>query len=277
MKIAITGPTSGIGEITFKKLASSAEQLFLLARNKEKATQLISELPKAHQEKVIFVPLDLADLDSVIKASELIKSQSDFLDILINNAGGIFNKKHITKDGFELSLSANHLGHFLLTHHLMDLLLKSKSPKVINLSSEAHRAAKVNFEDLNYEKSNYASFNAYANVKLFNILFTKSLKEKYGEKGLQSFALHPGVVKTNFGQESGGIFKLFWKLATPFMITPEEGAKTTLYLAQTTLPNSFNGYYFKNSKPLTPSSTARSKEMRDQLWSLSEEKLAKWL
>lgn len=277
MKIAITGPTSGIGEITFKKLASSAEQLFLLARNKEKATQLISELPKAHQEKVIFVPLDLADLDSVIKASELIKSQSDFLDILINNAGGIFNKKHITKDGFELSLSANHLGHFLLTHHLMDLLLKSKSPKVINLSSEAHRAAKVNFEDLNYEKSNYASFNAYANVKLFNILFTKSLKEKYGEKGLQSFALHPGVVKTNFGQESGGIFKLFWKLATPFMITPEEGAKTTLYLAQTTLPNSFNGYYFKNSKPLTPPSTARSKEMRDQLWSLSEEKLAKWL
>lgn len=277
MKIAITGPTSGIGEITFKKLASSAEQLFLLARNKEKATQLISELPNAHQEKVIFVPLDLADLDSVIKASELIKSQSDFLDILINNAGGIFNKKHITKDGFELSLSANHLGHFLLTHHLMDLLLKSKSPKVINLSSEAHRAAKVNFEDLNYEKSNYASFNAYANVKLFNILFTKSLKEKYGEKGLQSFALHPGVVKTNFGQESGGIFKLFWKLATPFMITPEEGAKTTLYLAQTTLPNSFNGYYFKNSKPLTPSSTARSKEMRDQLWSLSEEKLAKWL
>lgn len=277
MKIAITGPTSGIGEITFKKLASSAEQLFLLARNKEKATQLISELPKAHQEKVIFVPLDLADLDSVIKASELIKSQSDFLDILINNAGGIFNKKRITKDGFELSLSANHLGHFLLTHHLMDLLLKSKSPKVINLSSEAHRAAKVNFEDLNYEKSNYASFNAYANVKLFNILFTKSLKEKYGEKGLQSFALHPGVVKTNFGQESGGIFKLFWKLATPFMITPEEGAKTTLYLAQTTLPNSFNGYYFKNLKPLTPSSTARSKEMRDQLWSLSEEKLAKWL
>lgn len=277
MKIAITGPTSGIGEVTFKKLASSAEQLFLLARNKEKATQLISDLPKAHQEKVVFVPIDLADMDSVRKASELIKNSSDDLDILINNAGGIFNKRHITKDGFELSLSANHLGHFLLTHHLMDLLLKSKSPKVINLSSEAHRAAKVNFEDLNYGESSYSSFNAYANVKLFNILFTKSLKEKYGEKGLQSYALHPGVVKTNFGQESGGIFKLFWKLATPFMINAEDGAKTTLHLAQTALPKSYNGYYFKNSKPLTPSSTARSKEMRDKLWSFSEEKLAKWL
>lgn len=277
MKIAITGPTSGIGEVTFKKLAASAEQLFLLARNEEKATRLISGLSKPHQEKVIFVPLDLADMDSVKKAAEMIKNHSDFLDLLINNAGGIFDKKHLTKDGFELSLSANHLGHFLLTHHLMDLLLKAENPKVINLSSEAHRAAKVNFEDLNYDQSSYSSFNAYANVKLFNILFTKSLKEKYGAQGLQAYALHPGVVKTNFGKESGGVFKLFWKLATPFMINAEDGAKTTLHLAQTTLPKSYNGYYFKNSKPLTPSSSARSKEMRDKLWSYSEEKLAKWL
>lgn len=277
MKLAITGPTSGIGAVTFQQLTPICEQVFFLARNEAKAKEEISKLPAPEQSKVIFVYTDLADMDSVNKAALEIQKKTDHLDLLINNAGGIFQEKITTKDGFELTLSANHLGHFLLTNKLMPILLKAKNPKVINVSSEAHKAAKVNFEDLNYTNNTYSAFTAYANVKLFNILFTKSLVEKFGKDGLRSYALHPGVVKTNFGNEAGGIFKLFWWIAKPFMIDSQEGAKTSIFLAKSQLPESLNGSYFKKSKTGSTSKTASSKNMREKLWATSEALLEKWI
>lgn len=277
MKLAITGPTSGIGAITFKELAPICEKVYFLARNAEKAQIEIEKLPEKERKKVFFIYMDLADLDSVKNAAAEIQTKTDQIDVLINNAGGIFPKHQVTKDGFELSFSANHLGHFLLTNLLTPQLLQSENPKVINVSSEAHRAAKVNFDDLNYNQQSYSSFNAYANVKLFNILFTKSLIDHYGNKGLKSYALHPGVVKTNFGKEANGIFKLFWKLATPFMIDANQGARTSIFLAKTQLPDSQNGYYFKKSKPNVPSKEARSKNYREKLWEASMEMVKPWM
>lgn len=277
MNLAITGATSGIGAETLKELAKDFEKLLILARNPMKAKELIQNLDPGIRSKVVFIPLDLADMDSIVKSIPLIKKEVDHLDVLINNAGGIFQNKEMTVDGFELTFSANHLGHFLLTHHLIPLLLKSKSSKVINVSSEAHRAARPKFTDIQFEKVEYSSFNAYANVKLFNILFTKSLVDKYASKGLSSYALHPGVVKSNFGIDTSGVFKFLWKLATPFMITPKDGAKTSIYLAKNKIDKSFNGYYFKKSKPNTPSSAARSEKMREKLWKESERLLEKWL
>lgn len=277
MKLAITGPTSGIGEVAFSKLTPYFNEVFLLARNESKANKLIQSLSSPDQKKVRFIYCDLADMDSVVAAAKSILDKTSTLDVLINNAGGIFQNKEVTKDGFEMGLSTNHLGHFLLTHHLMPVLLNSNGAKVINVSSEGHRAAKVDFDDLNYEKKKFSSFVSYANVKLFNILFTKSLADKYGEKGLNAYALHPGVVKTNFGKETSGVFGIFWKLASPFMITAEEGAKTTIYLAKTKIDSLKNGYYFKKSKPLKPSSEANSKKMRDRLWEESEKMITKWL
>jgi retinol dehydrogenase-12 len=277
MKLAITGPTSGIGEVAFSKLTPYFNEVFLLARNESKANKLIQSLSSPDQKKVRFIYCDLADMDSVVAAAKSILDKTSTLDVLINNAGGIFQNKEVTKDGFEMGLSTNHLGHFLLTHHLMPILLNSNGAKVINVSSEGHRAAKVDFDDLNYEKKKFSSFVSYANVKLFNILFTKSLADKYGEKGLNAYALHPGVVKTNFGKETSGVFGIFWKLASPFMITAEEGAKTTIYLAKTKIDSLKNGYYFKKSKPLKPSSEANSKKMRDRLWQESEKMITKWL
>ena len=277
MNLAITGPTSGIGSVAFQELCPEFNLVFLLARSKEKADRLISTLPEDQKEKVIFIPLDLADMDSVKNAAISLLKRTEQLDVLINNAGGIFPKKEMTKDGFELTLSANHLGHFLLTNLLLPILLKSKDPKIINVSSEAHRAAKVDLSNLNYEKSRYSSFNAYANVKLFNILFTKSLIDRYGAKGLTSYALHPGVVNTNFGKEADGIFNMFWKLAKPFMITSKEGAQTTIFLAKSKIPQKQNGFYIKKNKPLVPSGLARSKDLREKLWEKSEAMLKDWL
>ena len=183
MKLAITGPTSGIGEVAFSKLTPYFNEVFLLARNESKANKLIQSLSSPDQKKVRFIYCDLADMDSVVAAAKSILEKTSTLDVLINNAGGIFQNKEVTKDGFEMGLSTNHLGHFLLTRHLMPILLNSNGAKVINVSSEGHRAAKVDFDDLNYEKKKFSSFVSYANVKLFNILFTKSLADKYGEKG----------------------------------------------------------------------------------------------
>ncbi|UJP64120.1 SDR family NAD(P)-dependent oxidoreductase [Mongoliitalea daihaiensis] len=277
MTLAITGPTSGIGEETLKALVKSFDEILILARNERKATEMIKSFPTSIQPKMRFVQIDLSDLKSVQRASEAILASTSQLDVLINNAGGIFQKKEITVDGLELSFAANHLGHFLLTENLIPLLLKSKNPKVINLSSEAHRAAKIDFENLAQCQNGYSSFTAYANAKLCNILFAKSLVDKYGDKGLHAYALHPGVVKTRFGNEAGGIFKFMWKLAEPFMITAAKGAATSIYLASQDISPKFNGYYFKNSKPNTPTSTARSKEVRDKLWDLSEQLIQKLL
>jgi retinol dehydrogenase 12 len=277
MKLAITGPTSGIGAVAFTKLTPIFKEVYMIARNESKAKKLIEDLSIQDQKKVTFIYCDLTDMDSVVAAAKSIQDKTSTLDVLINNAGGIFQNKEITKNGFEMGLAANHLGHFLLTHHLMPLLLTSGGPKVINVSSEAHRAARVNFDDLNYKEKKFSSFISYANVKLFNILFSKSLAEKFGEKGLNALSLHPGVVKTNFAKETAGVFGFFWKLAAPFMITAEDGAKTTIFLAKTKIDPMNNGYYFKKSKPVTPSSEANSKKMRDRLWKESEALLEQWL
>lgn len=277
MILAITGPTSGIGAVTFSKLTPHFEKVLLLARNPEKAQEMISSLPMEQQAKAEFVHVDLASMDTIIQGVKTIQGKVNHIDVLINNAGGIFHEKSVTEDGFELTLSANHLGHFLLTNKLMPWLLKSSMPKVINVSSEAHKAARVNFDDLNYEKNSYSAFTAYANVKLFNVLFSKSLAEKYGDKGLQAFSLHPGVVKTNFASEAGGIFKLLWVFAKPFMITAEQGAQTSIFLGKNDIPDAQNGSYFKKSKPTKTSSSANSKSMREKLWYKSEKMLEKWL
>lgn len=277
MNIAITGATSGIGEQALKSILNDFEQIFILARNEKKANQIIDGFSKENQEKCQFIYIDLADMASVVTAADNISSKTTHLDVLINNAGGIFKEKVTTKDGFEMSLSANHLGHFLLTNKLMPLLLKSKVSKVVHVSSEAHRMGNVNFNDLNYDKRSFSSFGSYANVKLFNILFSKSLVEKFGSEGLKSYALHPGVVKTNFGQETAGAFSFLWKLASPFMITAEQGAQTTIYLAKNKIDDKHNGAYFKKSKPTAASKSANSKSMRDKLWNKSAELLEKWM
>ena len=198
------------------------------------------------------------------------------MDLLINNAGGIFPEKSITTNGHELTFSVNHLGHFLLTQLTLPLLISGEGAKIINVSSEAHKAAKINKEDLEL-KNDFSSFKAYANVKLYNILFTKSLAEKFGNKGIAAYALHPGVVNTNFGTQSKGIFKFFLFLAKPFMISPKKGAQTGIYLATNQLSPKNNGGYFKKRKLAEVTQDGSSKMLRDLLWEYSIKQIQPFL
>ncbi|WP_235941540.1 SDR family NAD(P)-dependent oxidoreductase [Cyclobacterium roseum] len=277
MQLAITGATSGIGAEKAKVLAPKCSRIFLLVRNREKAKELVQSIdPSGNNDKFTIIHCDLADLQSVAAAARALREATDNLDLLINNAGGIFPEKELTKDGHELTFSANHLGHFLLTQQVMSLLTNGDGGRVVSVSSEAHKGASIDRKDLELIR-NFSSFKAYANAKLYNILFTKSLAEKYADKNLEAYALHPGVVNTGFGNQSKGIFKILLSLFKPLMISPAKGAKTGIFLATTKQVPGKNGDYFKKSKTASVSSQAKSKKLRDQLWEYSMDQIKEFV
>lgn len=264
MNIVITGTTSGIGAATAEHLAAAGHQLWLLNRNPQKSAAQKNELQQKYPKaKIETVTCDLAHLNSVRTAAAALKGIGP-IDVLINNAGGLTSQREVTVDGYEMQFQMNHLGHFLLTNSLLPQLLAAKG-KVINVSSEAHRAGRLKPADFQLEKG-WSAFGAYANAKLCNVLFTTELHKRYHAQGLQAFALHPGVVNTGFGNGLGGM-KWMWALMRPFLITPAKGAATTLHLA-TSNGNPLGGYY-KNRKLNKAAPAGRDADLAEALWAYS--------
>ncbi|PTB91465.1 short-chain dehydrogenase [Marivirga lumbricoides] len=268
-KIAITGATSGIGLETAKALYEKGNELIFLVRNIKKAEGLIKEWSGG--DRVEIIECDLANLQSVRNAARQLLTTYKELDVLINNAGGTFEERKESKEGLELHFAINHMGHFLLVRELYSFLQKSNT-KIINVSSEAHRAGKLDFNNLQLTH-NYSVIKGYGNAKLCNILFTKSL----AKRGFTSYALHPGIIDSGFGDNLSTPFKLLWKLGKPFMKSAREGASTSIYLAQNELPKALNGSYFKNKKPTHSSSDSKNEALQEKLWKYSEEIIAEKL
>ncbi|MES2063293.1 MAG: SDR family oxidoreductase [Bacteroidota bacterium] len=267
----ITGATSGIGKETAMALAKKDHAVYMLVRDMEKGEELRQEIIAETKNKHIYVvKCDLADMESVRNAAGILKSGLLAVNVLINNAGGIFAERQESKDGYEMTFAVNHLSHFLLVNNLLPLLQKGQA-RIINVSSEAHRMAKPNFNDLQWIKRPYAAWRAYGTAKLFNIYFTRSLALKYGPKGISAFALHPGLVNTGFGIGLNGIGNILMWLARPFMISAESGAKTSIYLATAARIDAKSGKYFKNRHPADPSAKATDELGRNRLWDLSME------
>lgn len=268
----ITGATSGIGKETALALAKKGQGLYLLVRDVKRGDEFVKQLKEQTGNKEIFcLACDLSDLQSVYAAAAELKNRLFAINVLINNAGGMFAQYELSKDGFEMTFVVNHLGHFALFNQLLPLLEKGQA-KVISLSSEAHRIGKDNFDDLNSERS-YSPMRVYGTAKLYNIYFTKSVAEKYKHKGITAFAVHPGVVNTSFGAGSSGLTKFLLALARPFMLTPEQGAQTSVYLATQTALHTKSGLYFKKCKPANISAAANSVSSREKLWQISEQLL----
>jgi NAD(P)-dependent dehydrogenase (short-subunit alcohol dehydrogenase family) len=266
----ITGTTSGIGEETAIALAKKDHALYLLVRNTEKGEQLKQRLiAETGNQHIFIVRCDLADMKSVKAAADELKAKLFAVNVLINNAGGIFNERELTKDGFEMTFAVNHLGPFLLTMLLMPLLEKGHA-RIINLSSEMHKAGKPLFDNLQGEHS-YSPMKFYGMTKLFNIYFTKSLAEKYADKGITAFAVHPGVVNTNFSAHTTGLVKVIFWLAGPFMINSEKGAETPVYLATAPKLDKLSGQYFIKKKVTKAAPVANDAEARNRLWDISLE------
>lgn len=230
MKTAlITGANVGIGLATAKALARRGFNLILLCRSETKGREAVTAVQRINPAVTVELVLaDLTDADSVRQAAKQVSATHPQLDVLINNAG--YSPNHIEfTDNIEKSFYANHIGHFVLMYHLLDLLKASGEGRVINLSSAAYALGKA---ERFFQRNNALSIMAaYGDGKLANLLFTKELAKRYADSGITAYSVHPGVVKTNFGSNFTGTFQVLLSLARPFMRSPERGAETSIYLA----------------------------------------------
>jgi NAD(P)-dependent dehydrogenase (short-subunit alcohol dehydrogenase family) len=268
----ITGANAGIGLATAKALAQRSFDLILLCRNEQKGLDAQAEVRKANPAvRVDLLTVDLADGDSVRQAAEKIKSDYTRLNVLINNAGYTPAAIEFTADGIEKSFYANHIGHFILTYHLLDLLKKTATQtgdaRIISLSSGAHAMGrKARFFRRIETLSSWA---AYGDDKLANLLFAKAAARQLAGTGIMSYSVHPGAVRTNFGSDTPGLLGQVFRLAGPFMRTPEVGAQTSVFLASAPLKSigeRNNGVYFADSRPKSPSNRDATDENADWLW-----------
>jgi NAD(P)-dependent dehydrogenase (short-subunit alcohol dehydrogenase family) len=265
----ITGANSGIGLVTARELARQGMDLILVCRNAAKGEQARQDVLAASRTKKVDLLLgNLADFGSVRKLAAEVHGRYGHLDVLVNNAGLLVDQRTTTPQGIETTFATNHLGPFLLTNLLLDLLRKGHSPRIVHVSSEAHRFARFQPDDLAAPKK-YRSMIAYGNSKLANILFSNELARRLAPDGITSNSLHPGVIKTNFGAGSSGIMGLLSGLAGPFLLTPEQGAETSIYLAASPEVQGRTGLYYDKKKPKTPSRDARSDYFARELWELS--------
>ncbi|GMQ23476.1 SDR family oxidoreductase [Algoriphagus sp. oki45] len=271
MNLVLTGSTSGIGWETLKALLPHFKQVFLPVRNPDKAKTMINSL--AEKQKIQLISMDLSSMQSVKEGAKLILKSSDQIDLLINNAGGMYPGGKLTEEKLDLTFATNHLGHFLLTMELLPALKKGKA-KIINVSSEAHRIATSLNEDWGLKNAGN-TINAYGKVKLYNILFTKELKSRFDQEGIQAYALHPGAVKTAFGSETSLIAKAIIRATQLFFISPKAGAQTSIYLALTPKEKLKTGGYYDKKKQKTPSRVALDPKAAQELWNYSLKELHK--
>jgi retinol dehydrogenase 12 len=203
------------------------------------------------------------------------------IDILINNAGAMFGFRQLTEDGIERTFALNHLACFVLTDALRERLLGSAPARVINTSSDAHRAATLDFDDLQSERAyrsglwewarfGGAGYRVYARSKLCNILFTRELARQLAGTGVTANSFHPGFVATRFGDQSGGLLSLGIRVGKRFALSPEQGAETLVYLASSPDVANVTGEYFVRCRPATPTHAAQDDDMARRLWQETE-------
>lgn len=270
--VVITGANSGIGKAAAAAIAKMGATVFITARNPERGQKALEDIRAAagHDRVELFVA-DFARLDDVRALAEALKARTDTIDVLVNNAGLVLSDRTTTHDGYETTFQVNHLAPFLLTSLLLGTLQRSEA-RVVNVSSEAHRAGgAIDFDDLMLEKG-YKGMKAYGRSKLANILFTRELARRLEGSGATANALHPGVVDTGFARDGDtrGWFPKVIQVFSPFFRTAEQGAATTIYLATSEDVASTTGGYFASEKPKRVRGQAVDQAAAQRLWEVSE-------
>ena len=269
----VTGATSGVGRETARGLARMGATVVLAVRDAQRGDATRRDISATSGNADVHVlPLDLARLDSVRAFPKAFSARFDRLDVLVNNAGIHTARRELTPDGFELTLATNHIGHFLLTDLLRDVLVRSAPARIVNVASEAHRFSPgFRFADPMSEK-HWSGLLAYTQSKLANIMFTFALARRLEGTGVTANAVHPGSVRSGWARgEESGVFRYAAKLATPFLISPEKGARTSLMAATSPEARARSGAYLVRGKISVPSRAARDVEAQERLWRLSEE------
>ena len=244
-----------------------------MARSEDKLKEAITTIKAATgNEKLKYYTADFSSQKSIRALTAKIKKDYTKLDVLINNAGGVFNEFKLSEDGLEMTIATNHFAYFLLTNLLLDLLKKADSARIVNVSSDSHYRGKIDYESFKTNKG-YFILKAYEQSKLANVLFTAELAERLKGTRITANSLHPGsMVRTGIGDKgTSGFVKFFWGLASRIGgMSIEDGAKTSVYLASSSAVNGVTGKYFNKCKVQEESKLSKDRQLQQELWKESE-------
>jgi retinol dehydrogenase 14 len=269
--VMVTGANAGIGKETALALAKLGARVVCVCRDRGRGEAAVAEIrQRSGNDQVELMLCDLSSQQSIRAFAEEYKRTHDRLHVLVNNAGVVIQNRQVTVDGLEATFALDHLGYFLLAHLLLDVIKASAPARIVNVSSDAHRAGRIDFDDLQFEKKKYAAFGAYCQAKLANIMFTYDLAERLEGTGVTVNAVHPGPVNTNFGSDSTGFFNLAMRVFKLFALTPEQGAQTSIYAASSPEVEGLTGKYWSKNKPVKSKAESYDVSIRKRLWELSE-------
>jgi NAD(P)-dependent dehydrogenase (short-subunit alcohol dehydrogenase family) len=268
----VTGATSGIGAVTAQALAARGATVVLAGRSREKCEATADAVRRATGNgSVEWLLADLSSQRDVRALAGEFLERHPRLGVLVNNAGAMFFERRESVDGIEMTLAVNHLAYFLLTNLLLDALKAAAPSRVVCVASDAHRMARgINFDDLQSRKR-YGGFRVYSRSKLANLLFTDELARRLDGTGVTANALHPGFVSTNIFSGHGVAGWIMRRSAALFAISPDQGARTSIYLATAPELEQVTGRYFERGREVPSSRASRDEEAASRLWSVSEE------
>lgn len=273
-KIAVvTGANSGIGLEACVSLARSGANVWMVARNPARGEAARAEVVKrsgAADDAVSLLQCDFGSQESIRALAAELHQRLSRIDILINNAGSVSSRRQLTVDGIEQTFAVNHLGYFLFTQLVLDLVEAAAPARIVNVASVGHRQGTLDFDDLGFERG-YAIMKAYARSKLGNVMFTRELARRLAGKGVTVNCLHPGAVRTGIWSHAPFFAKPILAIAKLFMISAEEGGSRIVYLATSPeVADQTGGYYDKNRR-VEPSRLARDDAQARRLWQVSEQ------
>ncbi|RIK40745.1 MAG: short-chain dehydrogenase [Chloroflexi bacterium] len=267
----VTGATNGIGKATAQALAQMGATVVIVGRNPAKCAAVVSEIKQiSGNDAVAALVADLSIMAEVRRVADQFKAKYPQLHVLVNNAGAAFGKRQVTAEGFERTFALNHLSPFLLTTLLLDTLKASAPARIVNVSSDSHKGAHLDFDDLQSEKGNFV-FNAYGRSKLAVILFSYELARRLSGTAVTANVLHPGLVRTGFASNLGAapsaVIGFFMRFAG---VTPAQGAQTSLYLATSPAVANVTGKYWEKSKAAPSGRATYDEATWTRLWEASD-------
>ena len=264
--VVLTGATRGIGQAAALELSRRGAELAIVGREPDRVSEVAREAQGTGGGAPVHEHVaDLTSMAQVRALADQLLARYQHIDVLANNAGALFATRALTSEGFERTFALNHLAPFLLTNLLLERL---RGGRVVTTASDAHTSGRLDLSDLQSERS-YSAMRVYGTTKLCNILFTRELARRVPD--VRATCFHPGVVRTGFGKNENGIWKLLTTVAGPFFRSPARGARSLVWLALTTDAASLDGAYVENEKVVAPSAQAQDDTLAAQLWEQSSE------
>jgi NAD(P)-dependent dehydrogenase (short-subunit alcohol dehydrogenase family) len=271
----VTGSNSGIGKQTALALAKIGISIVMVVRNKTRGEKALTEIVSQTGNKAIDLMIcDLSSMDSIRRFAEEFQKTYTRLDVLINNAGAVFDKRQVTSEGFERTLAVNYLAPFLLTYELLDLLKASAPSRIINMTSGLAKKGNIDLDNLQSEEKNYSGMKAYSNAKLMLIVYTYELAKRLEGTRVTANVVMPGFVATNLGKNTGSLrSSIMFKIVRPMQISAKNGAETSVYLASSENIKAVSGKCFSKKKIAITCPESYEEELQKLLWNKTQRML----